>query len=237
MARAATERDARTVRILVADGQAIYRMGLRKLLATDSGMVVVSQADTLAGLRAELGHVEADVLLLDAGLLTDVTAELGELQKAAPTIYIIALVAQMDEEVAVELYRRGARGVVPRGIAPELLVKCVCKVAAGETWIDNRSVTRVIEAYRTHGTAGKGSAPLPKLTPKELTIAGCIARGMRNREIAESIGTTEQVVKNYLRKIFGKLGVTDRLELALYCLQNHLVPSEGAESVSTAAGQ
>jgi len=231
-----TEQDATgSVRVLVADAQAIYRMWLRKLLGVEAGMSVTAQADSIAALRAELGRADANVLLLDAAMLTDVAAEMGEIHKLAPEMHVVALVAQMEEETAVELYRRGARGVVPRGIAPELLLKCVRKVAAGETWIDNRSVSRVIEAYRTGGAAGKDAPAAPKLTSKEVNIAGCIARGMRNREIAQRIGTTEQVVKNSLRKIYGKLGVNDRLELALYCLQNKLAEQEALAEAVVAA--
>jgi two-component system, NarL family, nitrate/nitrite response regulator NarL len=76
------------------------------------------------------------------------------------------------------------------------------------------------------------------LSPKELTIIGCITRGMRNKEIASQVGTTEQVVKNYLRKIYDKLGVSDRLELALYCLHHQILkpdPDTPAPSVLPAA--
>ena len=106
------------------------------------------------------------------------------------------------------------------------------KIAAGETWIDNRSVSWVIEAYRSHGAeAPADTKARPRLSPKELVIISCISRGMRNREIADQVGTTEQVIKNYLRKIYDKLGVSDRLELALYCIQHNLVSKEEVEGV------
>jgi DNA-binding NarL/FixJ family response regulator len=132
-------------------------------------------------------------------------------------------VTETDEANTVELYRRGVRGVVPRSISPDLLIKCVRKIAEGETWIDNQSISWVIEAYRAQATTLTDPRVQPKLSKKELAIIGCITRGMRNKEIAYQIGTTEQVIKNYLRKIYDKLGVSDRLELALYCLHHELL--------------
>ena len=112
---------------------------------------------------------------------------------------------------------------MPRSISPDLLIKCVRKIADGETWIDNQSIHWVIEAYRAQATTLTNPRTQPKLSKKELAIIGCITRGMRNKEIAYQIGTTEQVIKNYLRKVYDKLGVSDRLELALYCLHHQLL--------------
>jgi DNA-binding NarL/FixJ family response regulator len=136
---------------------------------------------------------------------------------------LIVQVSEADESNTVELYRRGVRGVVPRSISPDLLVKCVRKIAEGETWIDNQSISWVIEAYRSQATSLTDPKVQPKLSKKELAIISCITRGMRNKEIAYQIGTTEQVIKNYLRKVYDKLGVSDRLELALYCLHHELL--------------
>jgi DNA-binding NarL/FixJ family response regulator len=103
-----------------------------------------------------------------------------------------------------------------------LLVECLRAVAQGEPWLESRSMAWVMQAYRTQGTRPAGSRPKVSLTPKESLIVSCVTQGMKNKEIALRVGTTEQVVKNYLRKVYDKLGVADRLELALYCL-NHRV--------------
>ena len=100
------------------------------------------------------------------------------------------------------------------------------KIAAGETWIDNQSISWVIEAYRAQAQMLTNPRTQPRLSEKELAIIGCITRGMRNKEIAYQIGTTEQVIKNYLRKVYDKLGVSDRLELALYCLHHEILRNE-----------
>jgi DNA-binding NarL/FixJ family response regulator len=124
--------------------------------------------------------------------------------------------------MTLELFRRGAHAIVSREIEPEMLVECLRKVAQGEPWLDLRGVAWVLEAYRTQGLRPVGSRPKVQLTPKESLIVSCVTQGMKNKEIALRVGTTEQVVKNYLRKVYDKLGVADRLELALYCL-NHRV--------------
>jgi two-component system nitrate/nitrite response regulator NarL len=121
------------------------------------------------------------------------------------------------------LFRRGAHGIVSREVEPELLVDCLRKVMAGETWLDSQGVRWVMEAYRNQNTRTSGTRPKVQLTPKETLIVSCVTQGMKNKEIALRVGTTEQVVKNYLRKVYDKLGVADRLELALYCLNHHVV--------------
>jgi DNA-binding CsgD family transcriptional regulator len=88
----------------------------------------------------------------------------------------------------------------------------------------------VMEAFRSQGARGAGVRAKVQLTPKESAIVSCVTQGMKNKEIAHRVGTTEQVVKNYLRKVYDKLGVADRLELALYCLNNRVV--EGQTSVA-----
>ena len=118
------------------------------------------------------------------------------------------------------------RGIISRSISPDLLVRCVRRIAAGETWIDNQSVNWVIEAYRSQAATLVNPRTQPRLSPKEIAIITCITQGKRNKEIAFQLGTTEQVIKNYLRKVYDKLGVSDRLELALYCLHHKIIESE-----------
>jgi len=154
--------------------------------------------------------------------------------KRAPNLKVIVLSPENDEDTVVDYFRRGVRGLLPRSIAPEMLVKCVRKVFAGETWLDNQGVNWVIEAYRAQAAQLTSPRPKTKLSDKELLIISCVTQGMRNKEIANEIGTTEQVVKNYLRKVYDKLGVADRLELALYCLNNRVLESN---TKAAAAGE
>src|ERR1700690_3624135 len=127
--------------------------------------------------------------------------------------------------MTLDLFRRGAHGIVSREVEPEMLVECLRKVAQGEPWLDSRAVGWGMQAYRTQAMRPAGSRPKVSLTPKESLIVSCVTQGMKNKEIALRVGTTEQVVKNYLRKVYDKLGVADRLELALYCLNSRILDS------------
>jgi len=221
------------IRVVLADSQAIYRVGIRKIFALEDDIRVVAQSETLSNLYVALQRFPADVVILEGDLIAGVVDAIPELIRRAPQAKLIVQVSESSESSTVDLYRRGVRGVVPRSIAPDLLVKCVRKVSAGETWIDNQSVSWVIEAYRAQATALMSPKNKPRLSPKEVQIITCITRGMRNKEIAYQVGTTEQVIKNYLRKIYDKLGVSDRLELALYCMHHQLLKDYPQEMMNS----
>ena len=221
-----SEMPEQAIRIILADSQAIYRVGMRKVFALEDDIRVVAQAETLDNLYAALQRFPTDVVVLEGRLIAGTIDAIPQFVRRAPEAKLIVQVSETDENNTVELYRRGVRGVVPRSISPDLLIKCVRKIAAGETWIDNQSVSWVIDAYRAQAANLTNPRTQPRLSEKELSIITCITRGMRNKEIAYQIGTTEQVIKNYLRKIYDKLGVSDRLELALYCLHHQILKAE-----------
>lgn len=210
------------IHVILADSQAIYRVGMSKIFAAEGDLHIAAQVDKLEDLHSLPESLSADVLVLEGNLLAGTTDAIPEIVTRLPDIKIIVQTSSTDENHTVEMYRRGVRGIIPRSISPELLVRCVRKIAAGETWIDNKSVNWVIEAYRSQAVALTDPKLQPRLSAKELNIIALITQGKRNKEIAFQIGTTEQVVKNYLRKIYEKLGVSDRLELALYCLHHQL---------------
>jgi len=220
-----------TTRIILADSQAIYRVGIRKIFALEDDIRVVAQADSLENLRAALERQPADVVLIEGGLLTGVPTAIPDVLRIAPDVKLIVQAIGSDESQTVDLYRRGVRGIISRSISPDLLVRCVRRIATGETWIDNQAVNWVIDAYRAQAAALVSPRTQPRLSPKETAIITCITQGKRNKEIAFQLGTTEQVIKNYLRKIYDKLGVSDRLELALYCLHNKIIKSDADEVV------
>jgi DNA-binding NarL/FixJ family response regulator len=220
-----------TIRIILADSQAIYRVGIRKVFALEDDLRVVAQADSLENLRLAVARYPSDIVLLEGALLAGTTNVIPELLRLAPDLKLIVQAVQADENHTVELYRRGVRGIISRLISPDLLVRCVRRIAAGETWIDNQSVNWVIEAYRAQAAALVSPRSQPRLSPKEMAIITCITQGKRNKEIAFQLGTTEQVIKNYLRKIYDKLGVSDRLELALYCLHNKIIQADSEDEV------
>ncbi len=211
------------VRVIIADTQAIFRVGMRKIFALEDDLRVVAQAETLGQTLTAASKFPCDVILFESAISPNPAEAVTEVLKRAPDAKVIVLAAEPDEDDTVEYLRRGVRGIVTRSIPPDLLVKCVRKVAEGETWLDNRGVNWVIEAYRTQAAQLTSPRPKTRLSDKELLIVSCVTQGMKNKEIAQEVGTTEQVVKNYLRKIYDKLGVNDRLELALYCVHHRLL--------------
>jgi two-component system nitrate/nitrite response regulator NarL len=213
--------DHAAIRIVLTHSETIYRIGVQKIFAVEDDIQVVAEADTVAGLNDAIQHTPTDIILLEGKLIVGTADAIPELVRSAPKLKIIVQSPLNDEINTVELYRRGVQGIIPRSISPDLLVKCVRKIAAGETWIDNQSINMVIEAYGQNYRL-TSPRPQPRLSPKELDIITCITQGKRNKEIAYQLGTTEQVIKNYLRKVYDKLGVSDRLELALYCLHHQL---------------
>jgi DNA-binding NarL/FixJ family response regulator len=220
-----------TIRIILADSQAIYRVGIRKIFALEDDIRVVAQADSLDNLHSALERHPSDVVLIEGGLLTGAPNAIPDVLRIAPDVKLIVQAIGSDEGQTVDLYRRGVRGIISRSISPDLLVRCVRRIATGETWIDNQAVNWVIDAYRAQAAALVSPRTQPRLSPKETAIITCITQGKRNKEIAFQLGTTEQVIKNYLRKIYDKLGVSDRLELALYCLHNKIIKSDADEVV------
>ena len=211
------------VRVILADTQAIFRAGLRKVFALEDDIRVVGQAETLAQTQSAVAKFSADVLIFEAALTPNPVEAVANLLRQTPRLLVVVVTPGADQDLTLELFRRGAHGIVSREVEPELLVECLRKVVAGETWLDSQGVRWVMDAYRNQNNRPTGSRPKVQLTPKEMLIVSCVTQGMKNKEIALRVGTTEQVVKNYLRKVYDKLGVADRLELALYCLNHHVV--------------
>lgn len=211
------------IRVILADTQAIFRAGLRKVFALEDDIRVVGQAETLTQTQSAVMKFSADVIIFEAALAPNPVEAVTELLRQAPQLKIVVVTPTADEQLTLELFRRGAHGIVSREVEPELMLECLRKVAAGEPWLESQAVHWVMEAFRGHNLRPSGARPKVQLTPKEALIVSCVTQGMKNKEIASRVGTTEQVVKNYLRKVYDKLGVADRLELALYCLSHHVV--------------
>jgi len=211
------------IRVILADTQAIFRAGLRKILALEDDFRVVGQAETLIQTVSAAKKFSADVLVFEASLAPNPVEVVSDLLRQCANCKLVVVIQEPNEELTLELFRRGAHGIVSRDVEPELLVQCLRKVARGEPWLDTQAVNWVLEAYRTQATRPVAPRSKVQLTPKESVIVSCVTQGMKNKEIASRVGTTEQVVKNYLRKVYDKLGVADRLELALYCLHNRVL--------------
>ena len=211
------------IRVIVADSQAIFRAGLRKIFAVEDDIRVVGQAETLEQAVSAAKKFSAEILIFESALAENPIEAAQEIMKTAPGLRLVVVTEAPEQELTLELFRRGAHSIVSREIDSEVFVECLRTVAKGEPWLEPHAMKWVMEAYRTQGTRPHGGRSKVQLTPKESLIVSCVTQGMKNKEIAARVGTTEQVVKNYLRKVYDKLGVADRLELALYCLNNRVL--------------
>jgi DNA-binding NarL/FixJ family response regulator len=224
-----------TIRVIVADTQAIFRAGLRKIFALEDDIRVVGQAESLAQTVSAIQRFSADIVIFEAALTANPAETVSDLLRQSSSCRLVVVLQEPDQEMTLELFRRGAHAVVSREVEPEMLVECLRKVALGEPWLEARAIGWVLEAYRTQSVRPAGSRPKVQLTPKESLIVSCVTQGMKNKEIAIRVGTTEQVVKNYLRKVYDKLGVADRLELALYTLNHRVAQKDGEKEAAVKA--
>jgi DNA-binding NarL/FixJ family response regulator len=225
------------IRIILADSEAIFRVGMSKILAQWEDLEVVAQTETLAQTLTAVSTIPAEIILFELGLSPSPADAISEVAARAPEGSKLVVVTQRaGEQETVDYLRRGVRGILSRSVSPELLVRCVRKVAIGETWLDKQAVNWVIEAYRTQALQGVAPQQQLRLSEKEMLIISGVTQGMKNKEIAREVGTTEQVVKNYLRKIYDKLHVVDRLELALYSMHHRLLEGHTAPSSPAGAG-
>ncbi|MGA8102556.1 MAG: response regulator transcription factor [Candidatus Acidiferrales bacterium] len=211
------------VRILVADDHAIFRDGLRKLLEGAEDVQIIGEASNGNECVKMLARLKPDILLLDLRMPEkDGLGVLEEINFDTVQTRVIVLTAAEDDRDVVRAMRLGARGVVLKQSASDLLLKSIRKVHDGEIWLDNRMTAEVIDAFKKSAEAGQRREK-PLLSDREKEIVQLVAQGFRNREIGEKLFISEQTVKNHLHNIFDKLGVSDRLELALYAIHHRLI--------------
>src|SRR5512140_736968 len=223
------------IRIVVADDHPIFRDGLCRLLALEEDFEVVAQASDGRQVLEILQQVEPDILLLDLKMPgLDGLATLQRLQQARNKTRVIVLTASDDKNEFVQAMKLGTSGIVLKQTATELLIKSIRKVHAGEIWLDSHTTAAVIRQFVANDEVQQPSvqsmpaAPPTRererspLSQREREIVALVAQGFKNKEMAEKMFISEQTVKNHLHNIFDKLGVSDRLELALYAIHNNL---------------
>src|SRR5580698_5066763 len=221
------------IRIVVADDHPIFRDGLCKLLALEEDFEVVAQASDGRQVLDVLQQFQPDILLLDLKMPgLDGLATLQRLQAVKNKTRVIVLTASDDKNEFVQAMKLGTSGIVLKQTATELLIKSIRKVHAGEIWLDSHTTAAVIrqfvasddpapQAPATSPTTSRERERSP-LSQREREIVALVAQGFKNKEMAEKMFISEQTVKNHLHNIFDKLGVSDRLELALYAIHNNL---------------
>ena len=218
------------IRVVLADDHPIVRDGLRKLLMLEEDIEVVGEASDGREVVQVVQDSGPDVLILDLRMpYMDGLATLQALQQVDKKTKVIVLTASEDKNEFVQAMKLGCSGIVLKQTAPELIVKSIRKVHGGEIWLDSHTTAAVMRQFASpaeaiSGAPAKGRERSP-LSQREREIVGLVAQGYKNREMAEKMFISEQTVKNHLHNIFDKLGVSDRLELALYAIHKglHLV--------------
>jgi DNA-binding NarL/FixJ family response regulator len=219
---------ARPIRIVIADDHPIFRDGLKHLLSLEKDFEVVGEVghgdDVLPAV--ELHH--PDVLLLDLQMPgAHGLTILQKMQTAGATTKVIVLTASDDKNEFVQAMKLGTCGIVLKQSPTDLLFKSIRKVYAGEIWLDTHTTAAVMRQFSTAEDYGAlpvngRSRERSPLSQREREIVALVAQGFKNKEMAEKLFISEQTVKNHLHNIFDKLGVSDRLELALYAIHRKL---------------
>jgi DNA-binding NarL/FixJ family response regulator len=221
-----TERAGDSVRVVIADDHAMFRAGLRKLLESEPGWEVVGEAADGEAAVSQAVALAPDVLLLDVAMAgTDGLEALRRLSRKAVPVRSVLLTASVGRPEMVEALELGAKGVLLKTAATDLLFECLRAVVSGQHWVDRSPAPTQAEALARLGvgvpTDGPSSRPFG-LTARELEIASLVAGGLSNKEIAARLGRSEETVKHHLTKVFEKTGVTSRVELALLAERRRL---------------
>jgi|ERR1700730_12738664 DNA-binding NarL/FixJ family response regulator len=209
------------IRIVIADAHGIVRYALRSLLVVEEDFEIVGEAGDGPQALDQAQTLQPDVLLLDQRMpYLDGLSVLRVLRQSNQKTKVIMLTDSEDRNEFVQVMRRGCSGIVSKQTTPQMIIKSIRKVHSGEIWLDSCTTAAVMVQFvlspEIASPKGGPSQEQPLLSKRELEIAQLVSQGLKNKEMAEKMFITEQTVKNHMHNIFDKLGVSDRLELALY---------------------
>jgi len=203
------------IRLIIADDHAIFRDGLRRLLATQPDFQVIGEASDGKEAISLAQSMKPDVLLLDLAMPRVPGMEvLRELSRQETPVRTILLTAAIQPFAVTSALQLGARGIVLKSSPPEMRLKSIRSVHEGQFWVGSEPVSSWAKPGQS--TSGFG------LTSREVEIISAIKKGSSNREIAGQLAISEETVKRHLSNIYGKLGVSSRLELAVLASEQHL---------------
>jgi len=217
--------NASVIRIVLADRQEIFREGLKRLLESEPGFVVVGGAGTPVDVLRLVSELDPDVLLLDLGLHGSGSLEILKALAQKPyRVRTIGLTAAVEEEMLKAAVRHGARGTIRKESATPLLFKSIRTVVEDDTWMCPDPATVAAEsAGQPADVSVEAQAKKFRLTRREMDIVSAVAAGESNKGIAQRLSLSEDTVKHHVSHVFDKLGVFSRLELAIFALNHDLV--------------
>lgn len=202
------------INVVIADHQAIFRAGIAKVLAVEEDFRIVGQPQAPEQLLNALDKLRARVVILSSSFVS----LLPQVQEIASSHGIAVLMLCDNTENASEFMRMGVQGVIYRSASGNMVVDAVRRLASGQSFLQGPSAAEV----EIHDDV-VGARVRKRLSERELRIIAAIVQGYKNREIAMQLYTSEQVIKNALRNIFDKIGVSDRLELALFVIHHRIL--------------
>jgi two-component system, NarL family, nitrate/nitrite response regulator NarL len=215
----------RTIRIVIADDHPILRDGLRRLLEAEPRFEVIGEAGDGDEAVAQVAKLRPDILLLDLAMpRANGLKTLQELSELGIPVRPVLLTAEINPEETITALQLGARGVILKESATQLLYRCLQAVMAGEYWVGHDRVHDIVQHLRAATRQADAPAtPAQMLTRREMQIVAAIVEGASNKDIGRQFDLSEQTVKNHLSHIFDKVGVSNRLELALYAVHHKLL--------------
>lgn len=211
------------IRVVVIDDQALVRAALCNLLESQAGLTIVKQTNRCADALSEVAE-KPDVLVVNLPL-ADGTDELPQLLEANEGLRLLVLTSEHGPEVHRTAVDLGATGLVQKDQPPEVLVKAIKKVHAGEAWFDRSAIAEVLmDISRANGRkrADAVEPGIAELTKREREVVTLVAQGLKNRQVADQLFISDVTVRHHLTSIFSKLGVSDRLELMIYAFRHGL---------------
>jgi two-component system nitrate/nitrite response regulator NarL len=214
--------------LVLAESYPMLLEGMQRALDSEPGFkVLASCADGDEAVRA-VGRHHPDVLMLDLAIPgKNALQVLKEVASEHPATRVIVLAANLDEHEMLEAMRLGAKGILLKNMARHLLVQCVRKVHRGATWIEKVSMGRAVEHLLRQQAGYRATAQM--LSGREFEVLRAVVSGKSNKEIADTLGISEGTIKVHLHRVYEKLGVKGRLELALYAHDKGLLPSMFAD--------
>ena len=200
-------------RILIADDHRIIVSGLEAILR-DSPYEVAGTVEDGSEVVEAVRRLRPDILILDVRMPRRSGIEaLGDLRRAELGLPVAMLTAELEDSELVEAIRLGVDGIVLKEAAHNQLLPCLDALRKGERWVDESLLARAAELA---GASARTGDPLGALNPREQAIARLVAQGLRNRDIAAELDMNEGTVKVYLYRIYKKLGLGSRTELAIH---------------------
>ena len=219
---------AQPISIVIADNQALCREALRGLLDAQADFTVVGEASDASEVVRLVRALRPSVLLLDLHMPgMESLGVLQEIAQANPAVRTVVLAASATDNEVVEVLQCGARGVVMKHAATQMLFKSIRMVMEGQYWVGRECVAGLIQKVRERHAPAPAGRQLPAfdLTPRELELVAAVADGCSNGDIAALLKISGKTVKHHLTRIFQKVGVSNRLELALAAIEHQLPAS------------